>query len=327
MAGSQSKTVGKPAFNYKRWIVIGVIIVLFVICHLFTNGTFLRLENIQTIFEHSVYAALLAWGLGFIFGPGMIDMSLGANMVFSANIGAFVATEFGLGYPGLIIVTIVCCVLLEHVTMRVGLEFKLPSWIAGLCMAMIYEACTAVFGQWYSKSHAAAIPRLPDELRWLGSFWGGVALVLVGVVIAYFLFNRTFIGINVRALGDNEQVAAAMGINKKKAVYLASAIGAVFCAFAVLRQISYSAQLNYNTGLGSIQTIFLGLATFLLAAAFNFVAPMPITILIFSFVMQALFTFLTLKGVPTGTGQNVVLGAVVILCGILANRGNKGVVK
>ena len=53
----------------------------------------------------------------------------------------------------------------------------------------------------------------------------------------------------------------------------------------------------------------------------------PVGILISGIAVVALFNILTLFGVPSGTWQNVSLGVVVILCGILSHLNHKGVVK
>jgi len=50
-------------------------------------------------------------------------------------------------------------------------------------------------------------------------------------------------------------------------------------------------------------------------------------ILISGISVVALFNILTLFGVPSGTYQNIALGIVVILCGILSHLNDKGVVK
>ena len=41
---------------------------------------------------------------------------------------------------------------------------------------------------------------------------------------------------------------------------------------------------------------------------------------------MSVFNALTMLGIPSGTWQTVVLGAIIVICGILANFGNKGVV-
>jgi len=327
MSKGPSKLNAARGFNYKRWIVVIALVVIFIVANLLVGGKLLTLGNLEIILSHTVFSTLLAWGMSFIFTTGVIDLSLGATMAISANMAAFIALELNLGTIGLIVVAIVMVLVLEHITMRVSQSLMLPPWIAGLSMALIYESFGGMFTKFYATGHALAIPQLPDEMRWLGSFPGAIVLLIVGGVVAYILMEKTSVGINIRAVGDNEQVAAAMGIKKRKIIFIAAAIGAIFIAFAALRNQTYIGRYNVQTNLTSIGSIFYGLATFLLATSFSFVAPLPITVFGSAFVIQSLFNFLTIIGVPTGTGQNVCLGLVVILCGVLANRGKKGVQK
>ena len=327
MSKTPSKLGAGHGFNYKRWIVIAVLIVVFVLANVAVDGVFLAPSNLETILTHAIFSTLLAWGMSFIFSTGVIDLSLGANMMISANLAAYISMEYNLGTIGLILAGVIIVVVLEHITMHVSQTLLLPPWIAGLSMALIYESFCGKFTQFYSSQHAQGLPQLPDEMAFLGTVPGGVLLLIVGGVVAYILLEKTAVGINIRAVGNNEQVAAAMGLKKKKVIFIAALIGGIFVGFAALRNISYVGRYGVQTNLTSIGSIFYGLATFLLSTSFGFVAPLPITIFGSAFVIQSLFNFLTIIGVPTGTGQNVCLGLIVILCGVLANRGNKGVQK
>lgn len=57
-------------------------------------------------------------------------------------------------------------------------------------------------------------------------------MYIIGFVLAYFLFNRTNIGLNIRAVGSNEKVAASMGIDKKETIFIGALIGGIFIPFA-----------------------------------------------------------------------------------------------
>ena len=60
-----------------------------------------------------------------------------------------------------------------------------------------------------------------------------------------------------------------------------------------------------------------------LASSINVIIAVPIS----TFLITLIFNVLTLFGVPSGTFQDFILGVIVILFAILAQRKVKGVVK
>ena len=308
-------------------IVIVVYILLFVLANLLTNGKFFNRSNIISTFSHAVYPGLATFGMCFIFTPGIVDMSMGATILLSGNIGAIFAVTLGLGYPGLIIGCICSAIILEVITIEVGLQLRIPSWIAGLGMTLVYEAILALYAQHLSVTNGTTYVSLTSDLLAFGNVPGIIILWLVGFVICYFLYSRSTLGINIRALGCNESVAQAMGINKNRAILLGTIVGGAFVGAAALARISFNGHLVSVSGMGSITSIFRALATFLLAQSFSSLIGVPLGALLGSLLIAGLFNFLTLLGVPSGTGQEIMLGAIVILCGVISNIKTKGVVK
>ena len=307
----ETLTIDKKKKKLRNQIILLVCyILLFVLANLLTGGKFFSQQNILSTLAHAVYPGLAAFGMCFIFTPGIVDMSLGANILLAGNVGA-----------------IGSAIILEVITIYTGLKLKIPSWIAGLGFALIYEAILSLYAKHLSDTIGKAYITMPDNLRALGTMPGIVILWLVGFVACYFLYSRSTLGINVRALGCNQSVAEAMGIKKNKTILLGSIVGAAFVGAAALARISYNGHLVSSSGMGSISSIFRSLATFLLAQSFASVIGVPAGALLGSLLIAALFNCLTLLGVPSGTGQEIMLGAIVILCGIISNAKNKGVVK
>lgn len=312
---------------HNQIILFAAYIALFVLANLLTGGRFFSRTNIMATFSHAVYPGLAAFGMCFIFTPGIVDLSLGATILLAANIGAVLATEAGLGYAGLILGCIVFAIVLETVTIQLGLRLRIPSWIAGLGMTLVYEAILSLYVTWRSSITGNPYVKLTDDLRFFGEMPGIIILWLVGFVVCYFLYSRSTLGINIRALGCNEGVAQAMGINKNKTILLGTIVGAVFIGAAALARVSYNGYLVSSSGMGSVSSIFRSLATFLLAQSFASVIGVPLGALLGSLLIAGLFNCLTLLGVPSGTGQEICLGAIVIICGVVSNIKNKGVVK
>lgn len=310
----------------KQIFVFGLIAVIFVIFDVILKGRLLTLDNIKNIVSHSIFPAFVAWGMCFIFTAGIIDLSVGANILLSANIGALLATDFHLGYFGLIAGTLLSAVILEQLMVRCTVSFGIPSWISGLGLALVYEAILSQYATIRAVKVGSSLIKI-DDYAALGIMPTMLIPFVVGFVAVYFLFNKTTIGFNIRAIGGNDGVAQAMGINKKKVMLVSALIGGIFIGVAAVMQISYAGYLSSTSGLGSLSLIFKALATVLLAQSFERIISMPVGILLGSIVIMSVFNILTLMHVPSGTGQEMFLGGIVILCGVVSQFRYKGVVK
>lgn len=305
-------------------ILLGSLLLVLVICHFLTGQKLLSVRNMTTILSNSVFPIFTAFGLCFIFSGGLIDLSVGANVLLSANFGAFLAENMGLGYLGLIIGCVFCAVAAEQIAVQCSLTLKIPAWISGLGSALILEA---ILAQWSTllTSNGSKLPNL--TLRALNEMPGKAIILVFGFLAAYVIFNKTFLGINLQACGSNSEVAGVMGINRKKTIFLATVVGGVFVGMASAMHISTSGRLDCASGLNSLNIIFRSLAATLLADSVENIFTKPVGILISGISVVALFNILTLFGVPSGTWQNVSLGVVVIVCGVLSHWNHRGVVK
>jgi ribose transport system permease protein len=266
----------------------------------------------------------VAWGLCFLFACGYTDLSIGAILV----LGSFATTLFGnwLGWPGVIFGGLIVGVLLTFINFNVFAYTKIPSWIAGISLAMIYEA-VAIFLKVNKTTSNLIYTDMPDSLRLLGNLPWSVVLAAVGFVASYIIYNRTSVGLNIRALGGNKDVAKALGINILKTLLWVGVICGLFIGFASVVQQSFAGRTTIATGLTSIYVIFRPLAIVLLAQILQKRLNIIIAVPICAVIIFAVFNLLTILGVPSGTLQEAFLGAFLIAFGILGQRGYKGVVK
>ena len=308
-------------------VFFAILCLIYVVINIMTDGKFLSAFNIKTIITHAVFSSILAFGMSFIFSAGIIDLSIGAKVLLASNVGLIFAYDFNLGYPGLLLGTILCCIILQLISAWLVVSLKIPSWIAGLGVALVLEATLAEYSTGRIKSGLTSVINMTDDMRLFGTTPVMFTMMIVCFIVAYILFNYTKIGINLRAIGSNASVAQAMGVNYKKSIFIGAIVGAIFIGIASVIQISYNTKLEAVTGLSSMSRMFNSLAAVLLAQSINRIFNNTIGILVSSVVLMSVFNALTMLGVPSGTWQTVVLGAIIVICGILANIGNKGVVK
>lgn len=305
-------------------ILLAGIVVLSVIFNFIAGGRFLAPSNIKLIISYTVWPTFVAWGLCFLFACGYTDLSVGSILV----LGSFATTIFGnwLGYPGVILGGVLTGTLAVFVNFNVFAFTKIPSWIAGISLAMIYEA-VAIFLKVNKTTSTLIYTDMPDGLRHLGNLPWSVVLAATGFVVVYILYNRTTIGLNIRALGGNKDVAKSLGINILRTLLMVGIISGIFVGVASVVQQSFAGRTTIATGLTSIYVIFRPLAIVLLAQILQKRLNIIVAVPICAVIIFAVFNLLTLLGIPSGTLQEALLGGFLIVFGILGQRGYKGVVK
>ena len=305
------------------WLLImfGLIIIGSIVFDQIFSGKFLNLSNIVSVLTHAIIPSFIAWGLSFVFACGYVDLSIGGVIVLAANISSTLGNY--LGYGGVLLGGVGVAVLLLFLNFNIYVFSKIPSWIAGLGMAMIYEAAAVV----YWKGIMSKGVDLAEEYRGFGQVPWIFVVFLIGLILAYFLYNRTTIGLNIRAIGSNIEVANAVGIKTKQTLLAVGIISGIFIGCAAFINISYNVRITAKTGLTSLSLIFQPLAILLLAQVLqkkiNLIVAIPISALIISVI----FNMLTIAKIPSGTWQEAILGLCVIVFGLIAQRNFKGVVK
>ena len=315
--------------NTKLIVIIIVVVAIVIAMHFATDCVLLSPGNLVIMLGNMAVPTIICIGFTFIFACNITDLSPGAIVLLTANCAGIIGNAFTNPVVSILLMVIGCtavgilCGLINFTIYRVT---KIPPWIAGLGMTMVYEAIVGIYSQ-MRAAKGLQVEFLRDENRVLGmSPWIFVVLIIC-LIIAYIIYNNTSIGINIRATGCNEQVANTMGINVSKTLILGGVIAGSFLGIAGVVKESVSIFTPAQGGLTSLATVFQPLAAVLLAKTLSKFVNRIIAIPISTFIIVLIFNVLTLLGVPSGTFQEFLLGSVVIIFAIFAQRGVKGVVK
>lgn len=318
---SESRSISTWLFAL---IFIAAIIVIFAVLNLITGGELLAFSNIKVFVSHAIYPTFVAWALCFLFACGYTDMSLGGVLV----LGSFAVCAFGnaFGYPGVILGGVLVGLLLVFINFSVFAFTGIPSWIAGISLGLVYEALAVILIR--SETIGSLVDTdINDELRFFGKIPGSIILLVIAAIIIYFVYNRTTAGLNIRAMGGNKDVAKSLGVNITKTIITVGIICGIIIGFACIVQQSTNVRTTVKTGLTSMFMVFQPMAVVMLSQILERKINIIIAVPICAVVMYAVFNFLTLMGVPSGTLQEACLGAFIIIFGIIGSWGKKGVVK
>lgn len=309
-------------------IFIAAAVVAFFVFDFITDGKFLDFSNgmmnIRMIIASIVYPTFLAWGICFIFACGYNDMSWGSVVVLASFGTGVFGNEYGFAVA--VLAGVLIGTFLVFLNFCIFAYTKIPSWIASISLAMIYEAI-GLFLRVSSSTRALVELPLRTEFRVLGHLPWSVIVLFIGLVVVYFLYGRTTMGFNIRAIGGNAAVARSLGVNINKTLLLVGLTCGLLVGVASFMQQSYNGYTSVKSGLASIQLILQPLAIALLADILRKRINVIIAVPICAFLIFAAFNILTLLHVPSGTLQEAFLALFLIAFAIIGQRGVKGVVK
>ena len=104
-----------------------------------TSDNFGSPSNLLSYFQASLIATVGAVGFYFVMDMGLFDFSIGANIILSAIIGCQLATNFDLGYAGLVLGSIATGGLVGLCNGLFYVKLRIPSMIVTAGLALIYD--------------------------------------------------------------------------------------------------------------------------------------------------------------------------------------------
>ncbi|MBQ9274182.1 MAG: ABC transporter permease [Succinivibrio sp.] len=301
----------------KGYIVLTALVFLsWLIFKILTPDNFGSPSNLVAYFQASLITTVGAIGFYFVMDMGMFDFSIGANIILSAIVGCQLATNFDLGYAGLILGSIATGALVGLCNGFFYVKLRIPSMIVTAGLALIYESIANYMAGGVEQT-------LPSSLRAFGQMPGNIILAIVTFIIAYVVLNYTKFGTYTYAIGSDEFVAKNMGINVDKFKVLAFILsGAFFGAMAVLT-ISYGSSMVAVTGMASMSRNFIPtMGCFFGLAFMKYGIPLQ-AIILGEFIVNIIFFGFISLGAPTAI-QDVITGFALLIIITLTTKVTKG---
>ncbi len=205
-------------------------------------------KNVPSLLKQAVAPAILGWGVLFNMKVGNWDFSVGSVVLLSSIIGGNLAIAWGLGMPGMMLLCILIGLAAGCLVGLVYYLLKVPTIITSIGMLLIYESISSyVFG--------GSGVYLPSGWNLFGST-ELFAIAVAAFLFAYFLFYKSKIGYNVRAVGNNPNVAAANGLNVYRVKVIAIAVAGLFAGMYAMVSLGSSGVQKIVGSMGSMGTCF-----------------------------------------------------------------------
>jgi ribose/xylose/arabinose/galactoside ABC-type transport system permease subunit len=231
----------------------GLLIILVALALIFTaiQPAFLSVENLIGIFYQVSLIGTMAVCCAFVVFTGGIDLSIGSVVALAGLFSVFTLTSNGqLLLPAILVglLTGIICGALNGLAIAL---FRLPPIIVTLASMSIFRGVALLAGG--SSLHQVLGP---ESFLFIGSgrvngipfpIFIFVALAL----ITLFLQTRTRFGLNVFAVGQNEEAARLCGLPVTKTrliAYVISGIGAAIGGIMLASQVS-TASAVYGNGI------------------------------------------------------------------------------
>ena len=230
----------------KYALMLAVPILLFVVLSIIFHGV-IGTNNIPSLMQQAVAPAILGWGVLFNIKVGNWDFSVGSVVLLSAIIGGNIAVRLNWGFAGLLIFCLLVAVLAGVVVGLVYYFLKIPTIITSIGMLLIYESISsyAFDGQGIYLT------------GW--NLLGNTEIVIIAIVAAataYLIFYRSSIGYNVRAVGNNMNIAAQNGLNVYRVKAVAIAIAGLFAGLYAFISLGTSGVQKTVSSMGTMGTCF-----------------------------------------------------------------------
>jgi ribose/xylose/arabinose/galactoside ABC-type transport system permease subunit len=231
----------------------GLLLILVALALVFTaiQPAFLSVENLIGIFYQVSLIGTMAVCCAFVIFTGGIDLSIGSVVALAGLFSVFTLTSNGqLLLPALLVglLTGIICGALNGLAIAL---FRLPPIIVTLASMSIFRGVALLLGG--SSLHQVLGP---ESFLFIGS--GRVSgipfpifIFAVLAAVTLFLQARTRFGLNVFAVGQNEEAARLCGLPVTKTrliAYIISGVGAAIGGIMLASQVS-TASAVYGNGI------------------------------------------------------------------------------
>ena len=246
--------------------VAGILPILLLICILFTLLTpnFLTPGNLVNILRQASINIVLATGMTFVILTGGIDLSVGSILGVCAVVAVLTSLLPGIGWFAIPVALLV--------GLGIGLVngaliafLDLPPFIVTL------GALTALRGAAYLVASGTTVINRNLGFAWIGNNYLGplpwlVVIALIAVAISWFVLRRTVLGVQIYAVGGNQQAARLTGIKVNRVLLFVYGVSGLLSGLAGVMSASrlYSATGMLGNGyeLDAIAAVILGGTSF-----------------------------------------------------------------
>lgn len=323
---ARERSLGERVWEVAKGISpIYIVAILLLIAIGLRNDNFLTANGFLNFLRRAAPLMILTAGQLYVIVSGGFDLSVGSLMSLMVIGSSLMINNDPANTWWVILVLFAIGIFAGVINGIVVAYLNVPSLIATLGMLL------AIRGAGLYWTGGAPRGYLTENFRIFGRGWiepvplidrlpYAVVVLLVVSIIAIYLYNRTNLGRQLLAIGDNAQAARLAGINVGKLRIIAFVLSAVAAVIAGIMQAGFGG-VDPNAGEGfelqAISAAVLGGAVLMGGRG-----SMPAAIT-GALALEALFTLLNLLGLPKPL-RDAVQGTIIVgAVAYAAYRGRK----
>ena len=285
--------------------------VLFAIaCISFPN---IQLANLPLLLRQSVAPCIIAWGVSFEFKAGNWDFSLGSVCVLSAIIGGNICEKY---FNDNILILFFLCVgvalIMGLITSTIYRFCKIPTILVTIGMIFIYESLSTLIFDGKGIMVGREMTVFNDSLN-------SAVIFAILFVVTYLLYSKTKLSYNIRAVGQNPDVAFFNGIDVRKMKCAAMIIAAGFAGCYGFYMLCYNGVQRSVSGMGSMPMVFDAMMCVFMAFAIEKLVNVVLGVCIGAITLQIIKFMLLAVGFPNQYNTSVI--ACIVLLLMVINSG------
>lgn len=292
----------KSVCNKYGLMVLTPVAVFTVLCVLFPGS--ITKNNIPTLLRQAIAPSVLGWGVLFNMKVGNWDFSVGSEVLLSAIIAGNLAIIYGFGFVGMAVLAVLIGLIAGLCVGLIFYTLKIPTIITSIGVLLIYESISG-----YVFDGAGVY--LPSDWP-LFSYTSLYVAAVIIALFAYFLFYKTKLGYNIRAVGNNPVVAAANGLNVYKVKVSAIIIAGMFAGIYAMISLGSSGVQRPVSSMGSVGTCFDAMMCVFIGTSITRKGNLIAGLYCGSLVCQMIKLFLMVISFPSQYNTIVIAALVVV---------------
>lgn len=232
-----------------EWLLLVLIVAVGVAISVGSQGNFLALSNLTSLFVNTAITAVPAVGMTMVILMGGIDVSIGsivgltvtvAGLGFQANLpvalvlAAAIATG---GVAGLLNAWLIASRGIPPIITTLGTMSIWRAVVYALLGGNWISAIPMTLTSWFVLARVGVVP------------WSFI-LTLVLIFVSSYVLRRRPVGRYIYAIGNNEEGAAVLGLPARRVKYLSYVSLGVLTAVAALMTLGQSPLVEATSGSG-----------------------------------------------------------------------------
>ena len=277
-------------------------VVVYLVFKAIRPATFGSAAAMYIIAQQAMMVTIMSLGMCCNMTVGIWDFSPGSIVTLVGLVAGYYFNQYG--FVAMVAAALICGVLFGLANATVYTVLRIPSVVVTVGMLLIYESIGAI----YKGGKGVAITR---EGAVLGQAPWIFLVTLVMFIILYTIYNKTKLGFNVKAVGNNELIAKTAGIDPRKVKFLSFFIAGCFFGVAGLINLSYGTAVSPAKNMGTMSVTFDAMMAGFIAIYLSGMVNRVVGIIIGTFTMKLVSAGLVAIGVE-GTWQKVIVGVFLL---------------